>query len=138
MTSFEAISTPEEIVSIKIEGMTCEHCVKAVAKALSAIDGITVQSVSLEDGVAKVSVQEGFDTEKLRNAVTEQGYKVVNMLNKLLEQIQMMSVTKSQRRIGRISTLFFAISVGTYLLLAAFFAHSMAIWLGPYWKILLK
>ena len=77
VTSFEAISTPEEIVSIKIEGMTCEHCVKAVAKALSAIDGITVQSVSLEDGVAKVSVQEGFDTEKLRNAVTEQGYKVV-------------------------------------------------------------
>ena len=57
--------------------MTCEHCVKAVTKALSAIDGITVQSVSLEDGVAKVSVQEGFDTEKLRNAVTEQGYKVV-------------------------------------------------------------
>lgn len=50
---------------------------KAVTKALSAIDGITVQSVSLEDGVAKVSVQEGFDTEKLRNAVTEQGYKVV-------------------------------------------------------------
>lgn len=28
VTSFEAISTPEEIVSIKIEGMTCEHCVK--------------------------------------------------------------------------------------------------------------
>ena len=77
VTSFEAISTPKEIVSIKIEGLTCEHCVKAVTKALSAIDGITVQSVSLEDGVAKVSVQEGFDTEKLRNAVTEQGYKVV-------------------------------------------------------------
>lgn len=55
----------------------CEHCVKAVTKALSGIDGVTVLSVSLEDGVAKVSVQEGFDTEKLRNAVTEQGYKVV-------------------------------------------------------------
>lgn len=77
VTSFEAVSTPKEAVSIKIDGMMCEHCVKAVTKALSGIDGVTVLSVSLEDGVAKVSVQEGFDTEKLRNAVTEQGYKVV-------------------------------------------------------------
>lgn len=40
------------------------------------------------------------------------------MLNKLLEQIQMMIGYQKSKKIGRFITLFFAISVGTYLLLA--------------------
>mgnify|MGYP003205531947 CR=1 FL=1 len=79
VTSFEAVSTPKETVSIKIDGMMCEHCVKAVTKALSAIDGITVQSVSLEDGLAKVTIPEGFDTAKLKAAVEEEGYCVLQL-----------------------------------------------------------
>ena len=39
------------------------------------------------------------------------------MLNKLLEQIQMMIGYQKSKKIGRFITLFFAISVGTYLLL---------------------
>ena len=79
MTSFEAVSTPKETVSIKIDGMMCEHCVKAVTKALSAIDGVTVQSVSLEDGVAKVGVPDDFDTSKLKAPIEEEGYEVISI-----------------------------------------------------------
>lgn len=79
VTFFEAVSTPKQIVSIKIDGMMCEHCVKAVTKALSAIDGVTVQSVSLEDGLAKVGVPEGFDTEKLKVPIEEEGYTVLRI-----------------------------------------------------------
>lgn len=79
VTSFEAVSTPKETVCIKIEGMMCEHCVKAVTKALAAIVGVTIQSVSLEDGVAKVGVPEGFDTERLKAHIEEEGYKVVSI-----------------------------------------------------------
>lgn len=79
VTSFERTSAPKETVSIKIDGMMCEHCVKAVTKALSAIDGVTVQSVSLEDGVAKVDVLEGFDTEKLKAPIEDEGYQVVSI-----------------------------------------------------------
>lgn len=79
VTSFEAVSTPKETVCIKIEGMMCEHCVKAVTKALAAIVGVTIQSVSLEDGVAKVGVPEGFDTEQLKAHIEEEGYKVVSI-----------------------------------------------------------
>lgn len=78
-TSFEAVSTPKEAVAIKIDGMMCEHCVKAVTKALSGIDGVTVLSVSLEDGLAKVAVPEGFDTEKLKAPIKDEGYQVVNI-----------------------------------------------------------
>ena len=79
VTSFEAVSTPKETVSIKIDGMMCEHCVKAVTKALSAIDGVTVQSVSLEDGVAKVGVPDDFDTSKLKAPIEEEGYEVISI-----------------------------------------------------------
>lgn len=79
VTSFEAVPTPKEAVAIKIDGMMCEHCVKAVTKALSGIDGVTVLSVSLEDGLAKVAVPEGFDTEKLKAPIEDEGYQVVNI-----------------------------------------------------------
>ena len=79
VTSFEAVSTPKEAVAIKIDGMMCEYCVKAVTKALSGIDGVTVLSVSLEDGLAKVAVPEGFDTEKLKALIEDEGYQVVNI-----------------------------------------------------------
>lgn len=52
---------------------------KAVTKALSAIDGVTVQSVSLEDGVAKVGVPDGFDTSKLKAPIEEEGYEVISI-----------------------------------------------------------
>ena len=81
VTSFGAVSTPKQIVSIKIDGMMCEHCVKAVTNALSSIDGVTVQSVSLEDGEAKVLVPEAFDPEKLKKTVAEQDYKVIYIKN---------------------------------------------------------
>ena len=79
VTSFEVVFAPKETLSIKIDGMMGEHCVKAVTKALSAIDGVRVRSVSLEDGVAKVGVPKGFDIAKLRAPIEEEGYKVSNI-----------------------------------------------------------
>ena len=79
VTSFEVVSTPKDTVSIKIDGMMCEHCVKAVTKALSGIEGVTVQSVSLEDGVAEVGVPKGFDTEKLKVPIEDEGYQVISI-----------------------------------------------------------
>ena len=40
---------------------------------------ITVLSVSREDGLAKVAVPEGFDTEKLKAPIEDEGYQVVNI-----------------------------------------------------------
>ena len=38
--------------SIKIKGMSCQHCVMAVTKALGAIDGIKDVKVDLKSGQA--------------------------------------------------------------------------------------
>ena len=39
---------------LKVGGMTCNHCVMAVTKALEAVSGVTRATVSLEKGEATV------------------------------------------------------------------------------------
>lgn len=60
------------MTTLKITGMTCGHCVKAVEKALSAVDGVQSVKVSLEEG--KAEVEGGADTQALIAAVQEEGY----------------------------------------------------------------
>jgi copper chaperone len=60
-------------MNIKITGMTCGHCVKAVTEALAKVPGVKeVKDVSLKDGIARV---EGTpDPQQLIAAVKEEGY----------------------------------------------------------------
>jgi copper chaperone len=59
--------------TLKIDGMSCEHCVKAVKTALEALDGVTVESVSV--GAATVAYDPAVATpEKLAQAVNGAGY----------------------------------------------------------------
>ncbi|TFZ39137.1 copper chaperone [Soehngenia longivitae] len=66
----------EKIISI--EGMSCEHCVKAVTNALKEVDGVEDVSVSLEAKNAVVK-GENLDDNKLKGAVEEAGYDVVSI-----------------------------------------------------------
>jgi copper chaperone len=61
------------MIELKIEGMTCMHCVKAVTEALAAVPGVTgVREVSLE---GKRAVVEGTPVpEALVAAVKGEGY----------------------------------------------------------------
>ena len=43
-----------ERIELKIEGMTCGHCVARVEKALAAVAGVSDVSVGLESGSAIV------------------------------------------------------------------------------------
>lgn len=61
---------------LKIEGMSCGHCVMSVKKELSKLDGVLVQNVQI--GSAQVQVDEQKVGEQdLRRAVDEAGYMVV-------------------------------------------------------------
>ena len=62
------------MIRLKIEGMSCDHCVGAVAKALEAVPGVErVVEVSLERGEAVI---EGLpDVGLLVAAVKEEGYE---------------------------------------------------------------
>lgn len=63
------------IHTIAINGMTCQHCVKAVASALSKVPGVVKATVSLEGRQATLEVDEAkFTLEAARKAVTDEGY----------------------------------------------------------------
>ena len=64
---------------IKIEGMSCQHCVKSVTKALNAVAGCSVVEVSLENKCARVSVDQSVTDEALSQAVTDDGFEVLGV-----------------------------------------------------------
>lgn len=57
---------------LKIKGMSCQHCVMRVKKALESVNG--VKSAEVEIGRAKVSCD--CKKEELIEAVTKAGYRV--------------------------------------------------------------
>jgi len=60
---------------LRIEGMSCEHCVQAVKKALEGLPGVVEARVSLEGGEAHVRLSTEVSAEKLIKAVEEAGYR---------------------------------------------------------------
>ena len=65
-------------LTLKIQGMTCNHCVMRVAKALKAVPGVQDAKVDLQKADAVVTYDESkVALEKLSFAVVEAGYKVV-------------------------------------------------------------
>ena len=65
--------------TIKVEGMMCQHCVAHVKKALEdAAAGCDV-TVDLDAGKAVVSGKTLPEDAALTKAVTEAGYKVVDI-----------------------------------------------------------
>jgi copper chaperone len=60
---------------LKIDGMTCGHCVQAVEKALKNQTGVRNATVHLDSGAADVEYEEKeVAPEQLVAAVEEEGY----------------------------------------------------------------
>lgn len=63
--------------SIKIKGMSCQHCVMAVTKALGTLDGIKNVQVDLKTGVATYEELKPVDANVVAGAVKKAGYDIV-------------------------------------------------------------
>jgi copper chaperone len=63
--------------TIKIKGMSCQHCVMAVQKALGGIDGVTNVNVDLEKGEATFDEAAPVEMNTVSEAVKKAGYQVV-------------------------------------------------------------
>lgn len=61
---------------IKVEGMSCQHCVSSVREALEALEGISGVRVNLETGEVIFLRSEGVSVEQVREAVERAGYSV--------------------------------------------------------------
>lgn len=62
--------------SVKVNGMSCQHCVGAVTKALEAIEGITEVKVDLDAGEASFE-NKGVDRQVIKTAISKIGFEPV-------------------------------------------------------------
>lgn len=62
-------------IKLKIDGMSCGHCVNAVDKALKSVDGVQVEQVAI--GSATVSYDPAATSaDKITRAIEDEGYAV--------------------------------------------------------------
>lgn len=65
-------------VVLKVEGMSCNHCVQSVEKALGKLGGVEKVKVELADKKVSVDYAENqVSVDALKSAIEEQGYDVV-------------------------------------------------------------
>jgi copper chaperone len=62
--------------TIKIKGMSCDHCVMAVTRVLAGIDGIENVTVSLKKGEATFDETGPVDMGIVREKIEDAGYEV--------------------------------------------------------------
>jgi len=65
------------MATVKIKGMSCNHCVMAVTKALSEIDGLSAVQVDLSKGEATFQETKPVDRNLIRDKIKKAGYEVV-------------------------------------------------------------
>lgn len=66
-----------ENVTIKVEGMTCQGCVKSVTNVLQPIAGVKSVSVTLQPGEARIEFDKAkTSVDALRKAIENAGYDV--------------------------------------------------------------
>jgi copper chaperone CopZ len=73
-------STPRTFIgstTFTVNGMTCEHCRRAVTGEIAAVDGVGSVSVDLPTGTVTVTADRPVDRADIAAAVDEAGYALV-------------------------------------------------------------
>lgn len=64
-------------IELRVEGMTCDHCVRAVTDELSAVENVTAVTVDLHAGttsIVRVTTDGPVDEQAVAAAIDEAGY----------------------------------------------------------------
>jgi copper chaperone len=63
---------------LKVKGMSCQHCVMSVTKALSQLDGIKNVQVDLAEGEVRFDNTKSITSDQIQKAIEDAGYQVVS------------------------------------------------------------
>ncbi|UFU00694.1 copper chaperone CopZ [Radiobacillus kanasensis] len=67
-----------ENVTIKVEGMSCNHCVNAIEGSVGRLTGVKAVQVDLQGGSVAVSYDsEKVELSEIKETIEDQGYDVV-------------------------------------------------------------
>ncbi|MFN3505263.1 MAG: heavy-metal-associated domain-containing protein [Caldimicrobium sp.] len=65
-----------EKIEILVKGMTCEHCVKRVERAILSTGKVKNVSINLETGKVTFEKEEDLTLEEIKENIEMYGYKV--------------------------------------------------------------
>ncbi len=66
-------------IIIRVGGMSCQHCAKAVERALLNIEGVDSVQVELANSRAIVTYDEAiFNVQEAKRAIVDQGYEYLD------------------------------------------------------------
>jgi len=65
------------MLELKVEGMTCGHCVKAVTEAVHSVAPQAVVAIDRQQGLVKITARNAaIPADAVIKAIEEEGYKV--------------------------------------------------------------
>ncbi|MGA2518277.1 MAG: copper ion binding protein [Thermodesulfobacteriota bacterium] len=64
--------------SLKVKGMSCQHCVMSVTKALGQLDGVKNVRVDLAKGEVQFDNTKEVASNRIEKAISDAGYEVVH------------------------------------------------------------
>lgn len=68
-------------ITIKVDGMVCEHCVKSVTSALGELSGVLSAEASLDNGTVTVNCGDDMPIESLTDAIENAGFETNGVIN---------------------------------------------------------
>lgn len=67
-----------EKIVLQVEGMSCDHCVKSITKAVNELPGVAQVEVSLSDKTVMVEYDNTkVKVEQIKSVIEEQGYEII-------------------------------------------------------------
>lgn len=64
------------MTTVKIKGMSCQHCVASVTKAMTALEGVSDVEVDLQKGTATFNGT--IDRKTLQQAIEKIGFELID------------------------------------------------------------
>ena len=65
-------------VTVRVNGMSCGHCVSSVREEVGAIPGVTAVDVDLASGKVTIDSKHQVEAEAIQSAVEEAGYQLAS------------------------------------------------------------
>ncbi len=66
-----------EKVTLNVQGMSCDHCVKAVEGSVGTLNGVKSVKVNLKDATVAVEFNpQDVSLDKIKETIDDQGYDV--------------------------------------------------------------
>lgn len=66
-----------EKVTLTVEGMSCDHCVRAVEGSVGELNGVSSVKVNLKAGTVDVEFnQQEVSLDKIKETIDDQGYDI--------------------------------------------------------------